>query len=177
MNSELILQVFPFPFPFPVGTQVEMLYQRYFLRMNQSNTTHILALLLALILALSCTHLVFTTLQIQRSSTLMLELMRLDANGNQTGGNLTTTTMKPPMAAGQQIAPSGADSILVPGLNSSSSSGWMGASDLESASDRELIDSDVDDNGRAWRRQKRKHYRRQHKHRYKHKTEHHAPAR
>ncbi|KAH8319317.1 hypothetical protein KR067_004024 [Drosophila pandora] len=157
--------------------QVEMLYQRYFLRMNQSNTTHILALLLALILALSCTHLVFTTLQLQRSSTLMLELMRLDTNGSQTSRNLTTTTMKPPVAASQQIASGGADSFLVLGLNFTSTSGRVGGSDLESASDRELVDSDVDDNGLAWRRQKRKHYRRQHKHRYKHKTKHHAPAR
>lgn len=58
-----------------------MLYQRYFLRMNQSNTTHILALLLTLILALSCTHLVFTTLQLRRN---------LDMT--------TTTTMMPPAA-------------------------------------------------------------------------------
>lgn len=47
--------------------QVEMLYQRYFLRMNQSNTTHILALLLALIVALSSAQIVFTTLQIRRN--------------------------------------------------------------------------------------------------------------
>ncbi|XP_059621799.1 adenylate cyclase type 6 [Phlebotomus argentipes] len=36
--------------------QVEMLYQRYFLRMNQSNTTHIVGLLLALVLILSVIH-------------------------------------------------------------------------------------------------------------------------
>lgn len=33
-------------------SQVEMLYQRYFLRMNQSNTTHVLGLLAGLALAL-----------------------------------------------------------------------------------------------------------------------------
>nr|XP_036228094.1 uncharacterized protein LOC106620232 [Bactrocera oleae] len=49
--------------------QVEMLYQRYFLRMNQSNTTHILALLLALIVALSSAQIAFTTLQLRRSTT------------------------------------------------------------------------------------------------------------
>lgn len=40
--------------------QVEMLYQRYFLRMNQSNTVHIVWLLLALIFILALIHLVFT---------------------------------------------------------------------------------------------------------------------
>lgn len=69
-----------------VFTQVEMLYQRYFLRMNQSNTTHILALLLTLILALSCTHLVFTTLQLRRN----LEMT-------------TTTTMMTPSAAVERL--------------------------------------------------------------------------
>ncbi|XP_055909103.1 adenylate cyclase type 6 [Eupeodes corollae] len=44
--------------------QVEMLYQRYFLRMNQSNTTHTLGLLLALILALIAVHIVLATLNI-----------------------------------------------------------------------------------------------------------------
>lgn len=39
--------------------QVEMLYQRYFLRMNQSNTTHILSLLLALVLTLVAVHIFF----------------------------------------------------------------------------------------------------------------------
>lgn len=36
-----------------------MLYQRYFLRMNQSNTTHILSLLLALVLSLAVLHVLF----------------------------------------------------------------------------------------------------------------------
>lgn len=36
-----------------------MLYQRYFLRMNQSNTTHILSLLLALVLSLAAVHIFF----------------------------------------------------------------------------------------------------------------------
>ncbi|XP_075163091.1 uncharacterized protein LOC142235716 [Haematobia irritans] len=49
--------------------QVEMLYQRYFLRMNQSNTTHVLLLLLALILALSSAHIVFKTVQVRRNLT------------------------------------------------------------------------------------------------------------
>lgn len=39
--------------------QVEMLYQRYFLRMNQNNTTHIVSLLLALVLLLASIHLIF----------------------------------------------------------------------------------------------------------------------
>jgi len=77
----------------PLPHQVEMLYQRYFLRMNQSNTTHILALLLVLILALSCTHLVFTTLQLRRSTSLLLEISEIGLDANATVGNLTTTTM------------------------------------------------------------------------------------
>lgn len=36
-----------------------MLYQRYFLRMNQNNTTHIVSLLLALVLLLASIHLIF----------------------------------------------------------------------------------------------------------------------
>lgn len=36
-----------------------MLYQRYFLRMNQNNTTHIVSLLLALVLLLGSIHIVF----------------------------------------------------------------------------------------------------------------------
>lgn len=39
-----------------------MLYQRYFLRMNQSNTTHILSLLLALVISLAAVHIVFIPL-------------------------------------------------------------------------------------------------------------------
>lgn len=42
--------------------QVEMLYQRYFLRMNQNNTTHIVSLLLALVLLLASIHVVFALL-------------------------------------------------------------------------------------------------------------------
>ena len=37
---------------FSFKLQVEMLYQRYFLRMNQSNMTHVLGLLAGLALAL-----------------------------------------------------------------------------------------------------------------------------
>ncbi|XP_052844867.1 adenylate cyclase type 5 isoform X1 [Drosophila gunungcola] len=153
--------------------QVEMLYQRYFLRMNQSNTTHILALLLVLILALSCTHLVFTTLQLQRSTDLLLEISEIGLEANATGGNLTTTTMKPPASAGQ-IAHGRS---FIPGLGLDSNPSWVakgvGGSDLKSAPSRDLADFEEGDNGktgRQWRRQKRKHYRRLHKHRYKHKS-------
>ncbi|XP_037721480.1 adenylate cyclase type 5 isoform X2 [Drosophila subpulchrella] len=155
--------------------QVEMLYQRYFLRMNQSNTTHILALLLALILALSCTHLVFTTLQLRGSTSLLLEISEIGLDANATVGNLTTTTMKPPASAGQ-IA-QGRSFVPVLGLNSNAS--WLakeaggGGSDLKSAHSHNPADFEADDNGqpgRQWRRQKRKHYRRLHKHRYKHKS-------
>ncbi|XP_065088685.1 adenylate cyclase type 6 [Ochlerotatus camptorhynchus] len=42
------------------NVQVEMLYQRYFLRMNQNNAVHIVWLLLGLIFILALIHLVFT---------------------------------------------------------------------------------------------------------------------
>ncbi|KAH8364474.1 hypothetical protein KR084_007267 [Drosophila pseudotakahashii] len=155
--------------------QVEMLYQRYFLRMNQSNTTHILALLLALILALSCTHLVFTTLQLRRSTSLLLEISELGLDANASVGNLTSTTMKPPASAGQ-IA-QGRSFVSALGLDSNASrvakEAGGGGSDLKSPHKRNHADFEADDNGqpgRQWRRQKRKHYRRLHKHRYKHKS-------
>ncbi|XP_017043039.2 adenylate cyclase type 5 [Drosophila ficusphila] len=153
--------------------QVEMLYQRYFLRMNQSNTTHILALLLALILALSCTHLVFTTLQLRRSTSLLLEISEIRLDANSTAGNLTTTSIKPPASVGQ-IAEGRS---LLPALASNSSGSiWVasspGGSDLKSAQNRNFEDFEAVGNGqpeRQFRRQKRKHYRRLHKHRYKQK--------
>ncbi|XP_055378499.1 uncharacterized protein LOC129610136 isoform X2 [Condylostylus longicornis] len=48
--------------------QVEMLYQRYFLRMNQSNTTHILGLLLILVLALASVHIIVSTFYLTSTS-------------------------------------------------------------------------------------------------------------
>lgn len=48
--------------------QVEMLYQRYFLRMNQSNTTHILSLLLALVISLAAIHIIFIPLDSSKFS-------------------------------------------------------------------------------------------------------------
>lgn len=41
-----------------------MLYQRYFLRMNQSNINHLLSLLLVMVLALTTLFIVFTALNI-----------------------------------------------------------------------------------------------------------------
>ncbi|XP_049315336.1 uncharacterized protein LOC105226517 isoform X1 [Bactrocera dorsalis] len=66
--------------------QVEMLYQRYFLRMNQSNTTHILALLLALIVALSSAQIVFTTLQLRRNTTGTTFVRTNDTRNNAANG-------------------------------------------------------------------------------------------
>ncbi|SPP87107.1 adenylate cyclase type 6 [Drosophila guanche] len=162
--------------------QVEMLYQRYFLRMNQSNTTHVLALLLVLILALSGTHIVFTTLQLCRGvgggegSALKLESLSLDptANGSGSatdgGGNLTTTTMEPPASAvGQQIANGRRllPAALNLNLNLNLVTGVTGRPSPDSA-DRDLDDDDdEEEERRQQRRQKRKHHRRLHKHRYK----------
>ncbi|KAL5291164.1 ADCY5 family protein [Megaselia abdita] len=44
--------------------QVEMLYQRYFLRMNQSNINHLLSLLLVMVLAFTTLFIVFTAFNI-----------------------------------------------------------------------------------------------------------------
>lgn len=55
-----------------------MLYQRYFLRMNQSNTTHILSLLLALVISLAAVHIVFIPL----SSSSFLSAQRLTATND-----------------------------------------------------------------------------------------------
>ncbi|KAH8365800.1 hypothetical protein KR093_004453 [Drosophila rubida] len=136
--------------------QVEMLYQRYFLRMNQSNTTHILALLLTLILALSCTHIVFTTLQLRRSfapatsATIRLEHLTNAGNVTATAENLThsaTPTSIPIPALPQQM-----------GHQAGQIANGNGLGQLRMV---------VKYSGSMGRRQRRLSYRRQHKHRYK----------
>lgn len=146
-----------------------MLYQRYFLRMNQSNTTHILALLLTLILALSCTHLVFTTLQLRRnlevpaaSGNLRLERLLLLAE-NGTAGNVsrlasttpvTTTTTPTTTWRPQQM-----EQQLVQGMQNTNA---------------EQQQQQQTGNNRLPQRVKRKHYRRQHnKQRFKQQQHHH----
>ncbi|XP_053957170.1 uncharacterized protein LOC128862519 [Anastrepha ludens] len=90
--------------------QVEMLYQRYFLRMNQSNTTHILALLLALIVALSSAQIVFTTLKISGNSVVTVFATTNDSTNNVTnrvrrGGNaIAATSVRPLTEMGYQQA-------------------------------------------------------------------------
>lgn len=73
-----------------------MLYQRYFLRMNQSNTTHILVLLLALILALSSAHIVFKTMQVKRAiETAATNFAHIDINDTISGpspGNINNSS-------------------------------------------------------------------------------------
>ncbi|XP_068149240.1 LOW QUALITY PROTEIN: uncharacterized protein [Drosophila tropicalis] len=176
--------------------QVEMLYQRYFLRMNQSNTTHILALLLALILALSCTHIVFTTLQLRRtfatnfapsssasSSTtsssyaIKMESLYLDMNGTA-GANSTFIPLNtmPSMVSGNltttATTPTNVQQIAN-GRNFKSNRDLVDF-DVDVDVDADADDNVRDDDGRT-RRQKRKHYRRRlHKHRYK---QHHPPYR
>lgn len=140
--------------------------------MNQSNTTHILALLLALILALSCTLLVFTTLQLRRSTSLLLEISEIGLDANATVGNLTTATMKPPTLASSDQMTRGSS---IPLLALASNGSWAGngavGGELKSAHNHNIADFEADHNGQlVWRRQKRKHYRRLHKHRYKHKS-------
>lgn len=151
-----------------VFTQVEMLYQRYFLRMNQSNTTHILALLLTLILALSCTHLVFTTLQLRRN---------LDMT-------TTTTTMTPPAAvelllllAENGTAGNVSLARMTPSTTSTTSTTTTMAT-LAMLQPQQMGHQLVAANAPGSRlllaqRVKRKHYRRQHsKQRYKQQQQH-----
>ncbi|KAH8302094.1 hypothetical protein KR044_002689 [Drosophila immigrans] len=123
--------------------QVEMLYQRYFLRMNQSNTTHILALLLTLILALSCTHIVFTTLQLRRSfdAAPMQRLTTIHSNG--TADNLTDS-------ATPATTPALPQPMFLPQIANGNE---MGQHRLLTA------------HYRGW--QMRRHHRRQHRRRYK----------
>ncbi|XP_051860460.1 adenylate cyclase type 6 isoform X2 [Drosophila albomicans] len=136
--------------------QVEMLYQRYFLRMNQSNTTHILALLLTLILALSCTHIVFTTLQLRRSfvpaTTADIRLERLTIEGSVE--NLTHATTSTPTPTPTTVSMPTSTAAALPQIANGNELGQL----------RMLM---ANYGGASGRRQKRKHYRRQHKHRYK----------
>lgn len=62
-----------------------MLYQRYFLRMNQSNTTHILSLLLALVISLAAVHIVFIPL----SSSSFMSAQQLNVTNESLSLNTT----------------------------------------------------------------------------------------
>ncbi|XP_030561125.1 uncharacterized protein LOC115762890 [Drosophila novamexicana] len=152
--------------------QVEMLYQRYFLRMNQSNTTHILALLLALILALSCTQIVFTTLQLRRSqstdtgltsATIRLAPQFLDAN--RTSENLTHFMPELPPPTPQQMSH---QTVSITTPTTPSAAQIPNSIELPHArNDNGAQRPTVAASWVTGRRQKRKHYRRMHKHRYK----------
>lgn len=71
--------------------QVEMLYQRYFLRMNQSNTTHILSLLLALVLSLAAVQIILIPMESATSQSHRNTLQRNRYNDevNSNGSNLS----------------------------------------------------------------------------------------
>lgn len=56
---------------FVIVFQVEMLYQRYFLRMNQSNMTHVLVLLACLVFALGLLLILMLTLRSEPFLTLL----------------------------------------------------------------------------------------------------------
>lgn len=59
-----------------------MLYQRYFLRMNQSNTTHILSLLLALIISLAVVHIIFIPLNSNTNNPFPMVEQQSQRNGS-----------------------------------------------------------------------------------------------
>ncbi|XP_017861187.1 PREDICTED: uncharacterized protein LOC108612728 isoform X3 [Drosophila arizonae] len=176
--------------------QVEMLYQRYFLRMNQSNTTHILGLLLTLILALSCTQLVYTTMQLRRSlatpnhpatgltsATIRLAAQSLDANATASENvtHLMTATAAaaaaplaqptpPPAPPSPQRAKQMSHHQHLVSIGSLATLSAVqtptGIRRNTNASQRTAV---ADERSPQWLepRQKRKHYRRLHKHRYK----------
>ena len=83
-----------------------MLYQRYFLRMNQSNTTHILSLLLALVLSLAAVQIILIPMESATSQTHRNTLQRnryndeVNSNAsnispslNRTHNNITNYTL------------------------------------------------------------------------------------
>lgn len=80
-----------------------MLYQRYFLRMNQSNTAHIVSLLLGLVLTLAAVQIVFATIVRTPlnsptsssiiSSSSMLPSLELIHRNNLTGNDTTTKSI------------------------------------------------------------------------------------
>lgn len=80
-----------------------MLYQRYFLRMNQSNTAHIVSLLLGLVLTLAAVQIVFATIvktplnspissSIISSSSILPSIELIHRN-NLTGNDTTKNTI------------------------------------------------------------------------------------
>lgn len=71
-----------------------MLYQRYFLRMNQSNTTHILSLLLVLVLSLAAVHIILIPME---STSQFHKLLQRNQRYNDTinGSDSNISTIKP----------------------------------------------------------------------------------
>lgn len=72
------------------NVQVEMLYQRYFLRMNQSNTTHILSLLLVLVLSLAAVHIILIPMESTSQFHKILQRNRYNDTINGNGSNIST---------------------------------------------------------------------------------------
>lgn len=66
-----------------------MLYQRYFLRMNQSNTTHILSLLLALVLSLAAVQIILIPMESNQSHR-TLQRNRYNDTVNSNGSNISS---------------------------------------------------------------------------------------
>lgn len=76
--------------------QVEMLYQRYFLRMNQNTTNHILGLLLALILALTVIHIIFVALYFEEEN---FSKTFLIANSSENSPSLPQIVQQPDLGS------------------------------------------------------------------------------
>ncbi|XP_062560002.1 adenylate cyclase type 6 [Armigeres subalbatus] len=97
------------------NVQVEMLYQRYFLRMNQSNTVHIVWLLLGLIFILALIHLVFTFI-LQQS---LESCPGFTTDSLDLGGWNSSSTVSPNLTTS-----SSSSAVTVASATVSSSSSW-----------------------------------------------------
>lgn len=67
-----------------------MLYQRYFLRMNQRSTTHTLGLLLALVVSLAAVHIILIPMESPIMSTKAIHRHRYNDSLYDNGTHLTT---------------------------------------------------------------------------------------
>lgn len=93
--------------------QVEMLYQRYFLRMNQSSTTHILSLLLALVLSLAAVHIILIPMESTSPFQKILQRNRYNDTINNNNNNNTYNNISETLNRNDNIA----NTIYNPNVN------------------------------------------------------------
>lgn len=81
-----------------------MLYQRYFLRMNQSSTTHILSLLLALVLSLAAVHIILIPMESTSPFQKILQRNRYNDTINNNNNNNTYNNISETLNRNDNIA-------------------------------------------------------------------------